>query len=158
MHGFLTLLQIFGVIMAMELRNYTEDFVEASTNGWHDILLSYSKENLSNKGEKMPGRRSFSINFLLYLSNFLYWVPLRFILFLFYLLQRVKSLKIMAIFLLINKQKNVSHLNLQKISLLHYKCLELAYKHTKRFVYCLNIKVTILKLFLKNVKITDHYL
>ena len=50
--------------MAMELRNYTEDFVEASTNGWHDILLNYSKENLSNKGEKIPGRSGFSINSL----------------------------------------------------------------------------------------------
>ena len=63
--------------MAMELRNYTEDFVEASTNGWHDILLNYSKENLSNKGEKMPGRRGFFNKSLTHLSNFLYLVSLR---------------------------------------------------------------------------------
>ena len=49
--------------MAMELRNYTEDFAEAGTNGWHDNLRDYTVENLSNKGEKIPGRSSFSIKF-----------------------------------------------------------------------------------------------
>ena len=53
MHGCLTLLQIFALILAMELRNYTEDFVEAGTNGWYDILIDYREGNLSNKGEKI---------------------------------------------------------------------------------------------------------
>merc|ERR1712080_192373 len=34
----------------MELRNYTEDFVEAGTKGWYDVLNDYNEENLSNKG------------------------------------------------------------------------------------------------------------
>ena len=63
MHGFLTLLQIFALILAMELRNYTEDFVETGTNGWYDILIDYSEENLSKKGLKISEseRRGFSI-------------------------------------------------------------------------------------------------
>ena len=49
LHGFLTLLQIFALILAMELRNYTEDFVDYGTKGWYDILNNYNENNPSTQ-------------------------------------------------------------------------------------------------------------
>ena len=33
----------------MELRNYTEDFVQTGTAPWHSVLRNYNDENISTK-------------------------------------------------------------------------------------------------------------
>jgi len=59
MHGLLTLMQIFALILGMELRNFTEDFAEYGRNGWHKSVIQYDEKNLANNGEKISGRYGF---------------------------------------------------------------------------------------------------